>query len=519
MSNPVERELKIQGRQGRACCQGVCGWLISFVCVALLYIVTLAPDLVWQDQGDYQYQAAKLNLNRPGDVVRVHPLLIVTAHGLGRLLDGDYAYAANLVSALSMAVAAANLWLLVVWLSGSTWAGVVAAGTFAFGHTVWFVAVQAQSYGLSSAALSGVLLMTVAYLRIGKNACLYAMGLVAGLGFSAHVMSQIGFAVIMAWLFIRSLKRKLPGLCFVGIIGAWALGAGLVWMVIAMEVERSGNLGAALMSSIWGQWGDAVFNMSKVAVLLKQSALFFVLNFPTPLILLAIPGVFGSFRSPGRPMAAVLLISMVLYALFAVRYDVPNQNNFFLPMYMLISVYLGLGFAVLAKKRFWLWAPVSALLLLALPATYWVISQQAQSRQVELGTRRHIPYRDVYTYYLLPWQHHQIGPRRLATEMFDKLPAEAVIAADRTTIPPLQYVQEIEKHRPDLRILLKDRPLAEVLKAWIPSSRIFTISDAKPYYPNWVEQQSWLKPFAISDEENIFEIIIPPDHALWSSGH
>ena len=49
------------------------GWLGVFVGFAVLYIFTLAPDLVWQDQGDYQYQVAKCNLSRPGDVVRVDP--------------------------------------------------------------------------------------------------------------------------------------------------------------------------------------------------------------------------------------------------------------------------------------------------------------------------------------------------------------------------------------------------------------------------------------------------------------
>ena len=66
---------------------------------------------------------AKCNLSRPGDVVRVHPLFIVTAHGLGRLGPWNYAYAANLTSALFTAVTVANIFLLVFALTGSTWSG------------------------------------------------------------------------------------------------------------------------------------------------------------------------------------------------------------------------------------------------------------------------------------------------------------------------------------------------------------------------------------------------------------
>ena len=52
-------------------------WGLIFVVVLALYIVTLAPDLTWQDQGEYQVHVAQCILNRPGDVVRVHPLYII----------------------------------------------------------------------------------------------------------------------------------------------------------------------------------------------------------------------------------------------------------------------------------------------------------------------------------------------------------------------------------------------------------------------------------------------------------
>ncbi len=487
----------------------MCGWLIVFVCVSLLYILTLAPDLAWQDSGDYQYHVAKLNLNRPGDVVRVHPLYIVTAHYLGRVCSFSYAYAANLVSALSMAIAVANIYLLVLWLVTRVWPALLSALTFALAHSPWFYGVQAQTYGMALATLSAGILLTVAYIKTGKIRYLFWMGFVSGLGASVHIMSQVGFAVIIAWILTELVRKRISIVSFLLTTILWAIGACLFWVVIAIEHNRTGDMPAALMSAIWGRWGGAVFNISRIPLLLKKSIMFFILNFPTLLVALAIPGLYLSFKKLGsKTIAWLLLVCTFLYALFAVRYNIPNQNSFFLPMYMFVSVYIGLGFAFIFKKHIRRWIVVSAFLLLLIPPTYPLIAGYARMKKVELGTRRHIPYRNVYRYYLVPWQQNQTGPRQFAGEVFTKVPKGAILVPDLTLMRTLIYMHEIEKIRPDVK-LFRFGEFEEIREELQPESRIFTISDVKGYYPKWVEGKNWLRPFAISDTENIFEIIIP----------
>ena len=490
-------------------------WCAALLVVALIYIATLAPDIVWQDQGDYQYQVAKLNLNRPGDVVRVHPLFIVVAHGVGRLGWFSYAYAANLVSALFSAVAVANVYLLLMHLTGRRWAAVLAAGCFALAHSQWFLAVQAQTYGMANAAWSAALLLTLAYLRTNRVAYLLLMGLVSGLGISAHMMSQVGFAVIMAFLLIRTIRGRLAWSSWLLIILFWMVGAVLLWVVMAIEYHRTGDLGATVLSAVYGKWSNAVFNLSRTVTLVKKSIFFFVLNFPTPLVLLALPGVYYSFKKlEQRCFAWLLAVCTVLYALFAIRYDVPNQNNFFLPMYMLVAVYIGLGFAFLARRHVKSLTVISALLLLALPATYLGLASLARARNIPLGTRRHVQYRDDYSYYLLPWQQNQTGPRRLATELFAQLPPDAVLICDSTAMRPLLYVHEIEG-RADRISLFSPAPFNEQLRSALQAGRrFFTLSDVPGYRPAWVEQKDWLHPCAISDTEHVFEIIVPATSEL-----
>ncbi|HUS44632.1 MAG TPA: hypothetical protein VM219_01150, partial [Phycisphaerae bacterium] len=137
-------------------------WLAAFVGALALYVFTLAPGLVWQDGGEYQWTAARLTWppaqgtvwSRPGEAVRVHPWFLVAARGLWWPRFWDYAYAANLCSAISMALAAANVVLIVDLMTRRRWAAVVAGLAFAVGHTIWTFAVMSEVLGWAAAFLS-----------------------------------------------------------------------------------------------------------------------------------------------------------------------------------------------------------------------------------------------------------------------------------------------------------------------------------------------------------------------------
>ena len=487
-------------------------WVGVFVAAGVLYVGTLAPDVAWQDQGDYQVQAARLSLNRPGDVVRVHPLYIAAAHAAGRWGPFSPAYAANLVSAVFGAATVANVFLLVRLLGGRTWGAALGAAALGLSHSFWFVSAQAQTYTMALAALSGGLLLARGYAATGKGGYLLGAGLAWGLGLSVHLLTQVGFAAVLAWAGARAVRGRLGWGWVAGMAACWAAGAAWEWAAVGIEAQRTGEVWGALASAAVGRWGQAVFNVGRLGALLRRSVELFILNFPTPLVLLALPGLALSWRAARpRPMAGLLAICLALYAAFAVRYDVPNQDFFFLPAYLLTAVYVGLGFEYVFAGGYRRAAALAAtgLLALLIPATYVLIRDVARGRGVELGTRRHVPYREAYTYYLLPWQGGQRGPRRFAQETLAAAPAGAVILADATTLPPLQYLQEVEGVRPDVCVRGAGETGSAGRPAGLEGRRVFTISDVEGYYPRWVRERSWLKPYPISAEEVIFEIAPP----------
>lgn len=520
------------------------GYVAAAAVALAVYGVTMAPDLVWHDAGYYQWESARLNLVRPGETVRVHPFFVVLAHYLGKLGIWNYAKAASVASALGTAIAVANVWLIVLRLVRCVGAASVAALACLLAHTIWQMAVQPQTYGWSNAALSGMILATVLWVQTGRTAWLMTMFFVGGVGFSIHLMSQMGLGVLGAWVLVRVIRGGVPAWVLPAGVAMWLVGGALDWYVIALEYQRTGDAVATLESSILGGWGGAVFNVSGVPRMLLRSLLMLVLNFPTPVMLVAVYGVWrsgrilaesggrgkaaseavaaktapsGSERASGaRSLAVVLGVLLAVYVLFGVRYRVPNQNFFFTPVYLILCIYLGLGIHSLGWLRRPATAALTVALVLAVIPAYWAMARTAKAAGINLresGTVHEIPYRDFYDYYLMPWQQGQTGPRRFAEKVLASLPPNAVLLPDTTTAPPLKCLRDVEGVRPDVLIVdaydVKFDPAVapwwrgQAADVWRMASgrRVFVASDQANYVPRWAREDAEIVPFGL-----IFEV-------------
>lgn len=482
-------------------------YLTVFLFVFALYLLTLAPGLVWQDQGDYQLQVAKLVLSIPGDAVRVHPLYIVLSHAFSRLTGINFALGSNIMSALFGAIACANVFGIARLLTGRTFPAALAALLCAFGHTTWFMGTQAQTYSLSNAAMTAGIWAALHYSLTEKNRSLLLCGFFFGLGLGTHLMSQIALVPIGAWLLWRVIKGKLSLNMLLLTGSLWLLGAAPLWVVAGAELANTGSLRETAASLIWGRWGHAVFNAGRLPLLLKRSAMFFVLNFPTPLVLLAVPGVRAVWKRKDAG-AFILLASAALYALFAVRYDVPNQNHFFMPFYILTAVFCAFGFAALFTPENKKVAAVCAVLLALIIPAYPAMTFSAEKLNFNLGTRRHIPYRPEYKYYLEPWQQGQTGPTKLVSEVFSRVPEDTVLFVDSTPVSAFEYAQQIEGHRPDITLAGGGDYLAENADA-LKGRVLYSIGKDPGYSPRWVPQECFV-PIPLDGNEEIYRLLITP---------
>ena len=486
-------------------------WLAAAAASLALYAATLAPGLVWQDSGDYQLAAARLDLSRPGDAVRVHPWFIVLAWALGRLGPWNFAYAANLASAVGTALASANVVLLIRLVTGRVWPAVLGGITFGVGHTVWAHAVMAETYGWAAAFVSAECLCAWAWLARAQARWLVLLFLVNGAAVSNHLMASLSLAVFGIWVLSECLRGRARYWVLPASAGCWVAGGTLYWIVLGMEYVRTHSLPAVLRSATVGEWSSNIFNLSDLPVLLGRSALYVGLNYPTPLALAMFVGLWVLWRRR-EAFGRLMVILAAVYFVWAARYKVADQYAFFIPFYVVGSVLIGAGIGILRPRLTGVRGCVLLGLALLPIGVYAVLPAAAQKAGFTFFERT-LPHRDPYTYFLEPWRMGDHGACRFAEAVFEVLPPGAVLFTDSTPAPPLLWLQEIEGRRPDVQIVAPRGVAPEMLKHYWGSTkdlmpefeaanrRVFVVSDHPAYMPPWMARYTRRVPFG-----DIFEV-------------
>jgi hypothetical protein len=145
---------------------------------------------------------------------------------------------------------------------------------------------------------------------------------------------------------------------------------------------------------------------------------------------------------------------LVLYFVFAFRYTVPDRYAFFMPFYCIVSAIVGLGAYVVSKRMSSKVFVCLVLIFAFLPIpVYASVPVVAEKMAFNLGTRREIPYRNEYRYFLCPWKTGYRGADRFADEALALVENNAIIYADSTVAYVLLYAQQVEQKRRDVKIV------------------------------------------------------------------
>ena len=185
----------------------------------LVYLRTLAPDLVAGDGADLQTAAGSLGIAHPPG----YPTFTLLGWLFSRLSPAQPAWGVNLMTALFGALAAGAVALVGAELAGMAAAGLVAGAALAFMPLFWQHTVAAEVFSLN--ALLAALLLGVG-LRLSARPAprlLVALAGLFGLAMSHHhtaVLLVPGLA-LLAWPALRGLSARTAGLATA------AFGAGL----------------------------------------------------------------------------------------------------------------------------------------------------------------------------------------------------------------------------------------------------------------------------------------------------
>jgi hypothetical protein len=475
-------------------------YVVVLLAAAVLYIATCAPGPLWQDSGMYQYRIWHNDIEGKLGLALSHPLYHIIGIGVKYIPLSEFAYRVNLISVIAAAFTIANLFLLLrLWLGKNTPA-VLAAITLALSWTIWQFASIAEVYTLYSALLFAELIMLLQYVKTKRVGFLYLLALFNGLAIADHMWGIIPFTCYVVFVVVLLVQKQIRLRNLAVFVSLWVIGAAPYEYLIIKNIVQTGDFTGTVASALFGNsWSGAVFNTRLSIKLAGENLIFMAYNFPTPNCLFFFAGLYGLKKvSPSRSFRNILLALLILFFVFAFRYTVPDRYAFFMPFYCLVSVLIGIGFNsfVTQPNRKILCRIVFILALLPIP-TYIIAPVIAQKMQFNLSTKRDIPYRNEYIWFLRPWQTGYNGPEQFARKALSGVEKEAVIIADGTTVYPLWYVQEVKGTGPDVKIVSKHGsyespiafPTAETIGKLVAERAVYVVSPVVGYCPGFLSER------------------------------
>ncbi|MGC8836931.1 MAG: protein O-mannosyl-transferase family [Anaerolineae bacterium] len=439
-----------------------------------LYAGTLAPTVLWGDSAGLQRQAALLEV-RGGALG--HPLWVVLAHAFTRLPWGDVAWRANFLAALAGAATLPLVYLLARREGASPWGSAAAAGMLGLSHTFWLHAVQAEVYTLLLWFWAAVLLALPAGLMQRRPLRWGLAGFLWGLGLANHLLLAALLPGLLAWLWAER-GRGRDAAAFAAGAGLGLLPLGFLWAWTPPE-----RVYGPLPEVVRGLLCPEAWQVRPRDLALALG----YLAYQFPLTgLLAVAGAAAAWRRAPRRAVAWGLVWAVPWVL-ALRHHVPDQYAFFLPAYLPVALWCGLGYEVLAER----WSGGQArraillALCLALPVgTYWLAPQAAARWPLVPLQVRAIPGRDPWRFFLWPPKADAWGARAYGEAALEAAAPEALILADWTLQAPLEYLKEVEGMRPDVLVVgtgdLQEPQAAFLRRAC--QDRPCYLADLHPYY-------------------------------------
>jgi hypothetical protein len=331
-----------------------------FLLVFALYLRTLSPTVLYLqdpkllDAVMVQMQVAVLGITHPTG----YPTYLMLTHLFTYLPIGDVAYRVNLGSAFYAALAVVAVYLTGLLLSKRIVAAAAGALAFGLGAALWSQAVIAEVYTLNAllvAATTGVLLL---WRERRRDRYLLLSAFLMGLCLTNHLTSGLLLpaGVLLVALVDRS-KLKDVGLLLKG-AGLFLLGlTPYLYLPIraAMDPPMDAN-NPTTFERFWyvvtgGNLTGSFFSFGPAE--LPGRMLFYgehlLQNVPFLVVMVALTGAVVVLL---RDRAAGIFLGFLFFGwlFYSVENDIPDVELYFIPTYLVLSLWAAAGFGALLDE-------------------------------------------------------------------------------------------------------------------------------------------------------------------------
>ena len=328
--------------------------------VFLLYLRTLAPTVLYLqdpkllDAVMVQMQVAVLGITHPTG----YPTYLMLTHLFTYLPFGDPAYRANLASAVYAALAVAVVYRAGLLLSKRIVAAAAGALAFGLGAALWSQAVIAEVYTLNALLVSATIAVLLFWREHQRDRYLLLAAFLMGLCLTNHLTSGLLLpaGVLLVALVDRRRLRDV-GLVLRG-AGLFLLGL-LPYLYLPIRAAMDPPMDANNPDTFGRFWyvvsgGDLTGSLFAFGPSQLAGRVFFywqhlLENMPFLVVMAALTGAVVLVM---RDRAVGIFLGLLYFGwlLYSLENDIPDIDLYFIPTYLVISLWAAAGFGTLLDE-------------------------------------------------------------------------------------------------------------------------------------------------------------------------
>ncbi len=342
--------------------------VLAFISSLVVYMITLRPCVGWfGDSAKFQFMGKVLGIAGPTG----YPAYMLINRLFTLIPFGSLALKVSLLSAVFGSLTIVVLWFLLKRITGNKLVSFVAVMFFAISYTFWSQCNVPEVYTLNSFLISLVILCLILWSEEGRAGYLLLACFLYFMNFGIHIMTILFLPAILYFVIATDrrilLERGIMVFCL-----AFALLAALQYSYLfARSIYSKPYFEYDVFSIkefLWrmsgGEFRGMMFSNSLKTVMLEKLPLylsFLYRQFALPGVALGFAGLCLFLRNR-RKYGIFLFLIFAGNVVFSLGYEIHDIGVYFLPSYLVFSIFIGyalsevlkIDFKLISKK---LWQP------------------------------------------------------------------------------------------------------------------------------------------------------------------
>jgi len=325
-------------------------YLIVFLVSFITYLWSMAPTIWWGDTGDLITSAYVLGVPHPTG----YPTYVLLAKIFTFLPIGDIAFRVNLMSVFFGALTILFVYICTLLLTKKKVAGYIAAFSLTFSAIFWSQALIAEVYVLSAFFLVFSFYFLLRWRENGEKKYLYLLGLFFGIGLGVHRSLALFIPAILVYLGLYSKQIKWKNLIIAFLLLLLGLSVYAYLPLASMNdpLQDWGNP-ANLDNFIWlvqgKQYTERYFKLDGFFQRVANSFNFLISQF---IVLgFSLVGIYYFIKKDWK-FLLFGLTGVGFNFLFAGFYDIPDLMVYYIPTFIIFSIFIGSGIEFLLDEFF-----------------------------------------------------------------------------------------------------------------------------------------------------------------------